>query len=211
MNLPSVNPPPSAATPRTVECFFDIASPASWLAWRRLPALATAAGASVRWRPMLLGGVFKATGNTMPAAVAAKGRWLFADLAEWARRAGVPFAMNPHFPVHTLQAMRVATAVQLAEPARFAPAVEAMFRAVWADGRDLGDAAVLAAVLAEAGLPADTWLAAAAEPATKAALAATTEEAVARGAFGAPTCFVGDRLFFGQDRLDWVAEALAAA
>lgn len=196
---------------KTVECFFDVASPASWLAWNRLPPIAAAAGGRIAWRPMLIGGVFKATGNAMPAAVPAKGRWLYADLAEWARRAGVPFAMNPHFPVNTLAAMRIATALLQDEPARFEPSVDAMFRAMWVEGRNIGDAAELAAVLTAAGFDADALAARAADPAVKAALAATTEEAVARGAFGAPTCFVDGRMFFGQDRLDWVGEALAGA
>ena len=194
---------------RTVECYFDFGSPASYLASTQLPRLAAECGAQVLWRPMLLGGVFKATGNTSPIAVAAKGRWMLADLARWARRYGVPFAMNPHFPLMTLGLMRGAVAVQRQQPEHLARYIEAVFRAIWVDGRNLGDPAVVAQVLGEAGLDAERILAATGDAAVKNALIAATEEAVGRGVFGAPTCFVGDEMFFGQDRLDFVREALS--
>ena len=196
---------------RAVECFFDVGSPTAYLAWTQLPKIAAETGAELRWRPMLLGGVFKATGNVSPVTVAAKGRWMNRDIERWARRYGVPFAFNPHFPINTLTLMRGATGMQLRHPADFDRWLGVIFPAMWARPRNLGDAAVLAATLTEAGFDAEAFAALVADPEVKAALIATTDEAVARGVFGAPSCFVGDELFFGQDRLDFVREALAAS
>ena len=193
---------------KTVEFFFDFGSPTSYLAWTQLPKLAAEAGAQLVWRPMLLGGVFKATGNASPVTVPAKGRWMFQDMARWARRYGVELAMNPHFPINTLTLMRVATGLQLHRPAEFERYVGTVYRAMWASPSNLGDAQVFAQVLQRAGFDADALLALAGDAQVKARLAATTEEAVARGVFGAPTMFVGEQMFFGQDRLDFVREAL---
>jgi 2-hydroxychromene-2-carboxylate isomerase len=196
---------------RTVEFFFDVGSPASYLAWTQLPRLAAETGAVVAWRPMLLGGVFKATGNASPVTVPAKGRWMTDDLRRWAERYGVPFRMNPHFPINTLTLMRGAAGMQMRHPDRFLALVDAIERAMWETPRDLGDADVLVATLREAGFDPAEFAALVADPEVKAGLIATTEEAVARGVFGAPTFFVGEQMFFGQDRLEFVREALLAS
>jgi 2-hydroxychromene-2-carboxylate isomerase len=198
----------NTAGSRTVEFFFDFGSPTTYLAATQLPRIAREAGAQLVWRPMLLGGVFKATGNTSPVTVPAKGRWMGQDIARWARRWGVPFTFNPHFPINTLTLMRGAAGLQLREPDRFSRYVDAVFRAMWVEPVNLGDLAVLAIMLQTAGFDPDAFTALVADPEVKARLQANTEEAVARGAFGAPSCFVGDQLFFGQDRLDFVREAL---
>ena len=195
-------------THKTVEFFFDVGSPTAYLAFTQLPRIAADAGATLAYRPMLLGGVFKATGNASPVAVPAKGKWMGDDIPRWARRYGVPFAFNPHFPINTLTLMRGAAGLQLRQPAALQGYLDAVFHAMWVAPRNLGDAAVLAAVLVAAGLDADALQALTSDPEVKARLVANTEEAVARGVFGAPTCFVGDTLFFGQDRLDFVREAL---
>jgi len=197
-------------TKRTVEYFFDVGSPTAYLAWTQLPKLAAETGATIAWRPMLLGGVFKATGNASPVTVPAKGRWMNDDIARWARRYGVPFAFNPHFPINTLTLMRGATGLQMRRPGDLPRYLDVVERAMWEAPKDLGDPAVLAATLAAAGFDADEFAALVADPEVKAKLIATTEEAVARGVFGAPTFFVGDAMFFGQDRLDFVREALLA-
>ena len=194
-------------TKRTIEYFFDVGSPTAYLAWTQLPKIAAEADATIAWRPMLLGGVFKATGNASPVAVPAKGRWMNDDIARWARRYGVPFAFNPHFPINTLTLMRGATGMQMRRPADFARYLDVIERAMWEVPKNLGDPAVLAATLAAAGFDADEFVAMVGDPEVKARLVATTEEAVARGVFGAPTFFVGDAMFFGQDRLDFVREA----
>jgi 2-hydroxychromene-2-carboxylate isomerase len=195
---------------KTIEFFFDFGSPTTYLAHTQLPRIAREAGADLIYRPMLLGGVFKATGNASPVTVPAKGRWMGQDIARWARRWGVPFTFNPHFPINTLTLMRGAAGLQLRRPQEFARYVDAVFQAMWVAPRNLGDAPVLTAMLAEAGFDAEAFLALVADPDVKARLIANTDEAVERGAFGAPSCFVGDELFFGQDRLDFVREAAAA-
>ena len=193
---------------RCVECFFDVGSPASYLAWTQLPELCTAAGAELRWRPMLLGAVFQATGNSSPAAVPARGRYMNRDLVRCAQRFGVPFALNPHFPIITLRLMRVLTGLQLREPQRLDGAMAAVYGAIWVRALNMNDPAVVMQVFAEAGFDPNALAALTDDPAVKAALKATTDEAVQRGVFGAPTLFVGDEMFFGQDRLDFVREAL---
>jgi 2-hydroxychromene-2-carboxylate isomerase len=194
---------------RTVEFFFDFGSPASYLAWTQLPAICRAAGATLAYRPMLLGGVFQATGNASPVTVPAKGRYMLVDLARSALRYGVPLRFNPHFPINTLTLMRGAIGLQMRDPARFDAYVTTVFNAMWVDGLHMGDPGVVAEVLGRAGFDARSLLELAADPAVKDALKSATEEAVRRGAFGAPTMFVGDQMFFGQDRLDFVSDALA--
>lgn len=191
---------------RTVEFLFDVGSPASYIAYKRLPAIAERTGAVIDYQPMLLGGVFKATGNHSPAEVLAKGAWTSRDLARFAARHGVPFERNPHFPINTLHLMRGAAGLQ--HDTRFMPYLEAVFDAMWREPRNLGEPAEMSPVLARAGLDADEFRALIEADDTKAALKAATERAVARGAFGAPTFFVGGEMFFGQDRLDWVEDAL---
>ncbi len=195
---------------RTVEFFFDFGSPTSYLAYRRLAKIAAEAGAEIAWRPMLLGGVFKATGNASPASVPAKSRWMNDDMRRWAERYGVPLRFNPHFPINTLTLMRGAAAMQLRQPGDFDRYVAVVFRAMWEAPENLGDPAVLSARLTAAGFDAAAFAAHVADPEVKARLVATTEEAVARGVFGAPTFFVGGTMFFGQDRLEFVREALLA-
>ena len=195
---------------KTIEFFFDFGSPTTYLAHTQLPRIARESGAQLVYRPMLLGGVFKATGNTSPVLVPAKGRWMGQDIARWAKRWGVPFTFNPHFPINTLTLMRGAAGLQIRQPHDFTRYVDAVFQAMWVSPRNLGDAAVLAATLGESGFDAEGFMALVGDPEVKAKLVANTEEAVARGVFGAPSCIVGDALFFGQDRLDFVREAAAA-
>ncbi len=198
--------------PKSVEFYFDFGSPTTYLAHTQLPRLCAETGAALVLKPMLLGGVFKATGNTSPVTVPAKGRWMGRDIALWARRYGVPFSFNPHFPVNTLALMRCAVGLQMKRPELLAGYVDAVFDALWVQARDLGQpgevATVVAAALVPHGVSADDFVALAADPEVKAGLVARTEEAVARGVFGAPTFFVGPQMFFGQDRLDFVREAL---
>ncbi|MGY2255763.1 2-hydroxychromene-2-carboxylate isomerase [Pseudomonas reactans] len=194
---------------KTLEFFFDLGSPATYLAYTQLPALCASTGTQLIYKPMLLGGVFKATGNASPITVPAKGRYMFDDLARYARRYNVPLKFNPHFPINTLLLMRAVTGIQLRHPERFDDFVDCLFRALWVDGRHLGDSAVVAAVLTEHGFNPEEVLALANDETVKTALKDNTEQAVQRGVFGAPSLFVGNQLFFGQDRLDFVREALS--
>jgi 2-hydroxychromene-2-carboxylate isomerase len=193
-----------------LEFFFDFGSPTTYLAYTQLPKLCAEVGAALVCKPMLLGGVFKATGNASPVSVPAKGRWMGQDMARWAQRYRAPFVMNPHFPINTLTLMRGAVGLQLRRPDLLIGYMNAVFKGLWVQARDLGQPSEVAAVLAPLGLHADDFLALTADPEVKSALIANTEAAVARGVFGAPTFFVGNQMHFGQDRLDFVREALRA-
>jgi 2-hydroxychromene-2-carboxylate isomerase len=199
---------PNSPNTAMVEFLFDFGSPASYLAYKAMPGLVERTGAAVDYRPVLLGGVFKATGNASPATIESKGRWMNADLARWAARRGTPFARNPHFPINTLHLMRGAAGLK--DDPRFAGYLEAVFDAMWCEPRNLGDLTELGPVLARAGVDPDEFRALIEREDVKQRLKADTEAAVARGMFGAPTFFVGGELFFGQDRLDFVEEALRA-
>ena len=191
-----------------LEFFFDYGSPYSYLANSRLPALVGRTGAEVAYRPMLLGGVFKATGNSSPAVEPCEPKRAYGglELRRWIAHLGVPFGGNPHFPINTLLLMRTAVAAQHAGV--FEPFHRAVYPAFWAEGENLGEPEVLGRVVEKAGLDARALLEAGGDPEVKAELRSTTEEAVARGVFGAPTFFVEDEMFFGNDRLDFVERAL---
>jgi 2-hydroxychromene-2-carboxylate isomerase len=193
---------------KAVEFYFDVGSPAAYLAWTQLPNIVQQAQGEIEYRPMLLGGVFQATGNRSPMEVPPKGQYMVDDLQRFARRYGVPFRPNPFFPINTLTLMRMVLGLQLRQPQRMAAFVDAVVRAIWVDGKNMNDPATVSAVLQQAAFDPEKMLALAGDPAVKDALKVATQEAVARGVFGAPTFFVGTEMFWGQDRLDFVKEAL---
>ncbi|MGO4814369.1 2-hydroxychromene-2-carboxylate isomerase [Cupriavidus sp. 2MCAB6] len=195
---------------RQVAFYFDFGSPYSYLAYKELPRVAQRTGAEIIWRPILLGGVFKATGNHSPAEIPAKGLWSKTDTQRWSRRYGANLRQNPHFPVNTLALMRAATGFQMRDEAAFHRYVAAIFTAMWEEQRNLNDPAEIGAVLTAAGFDTREVLAMIDDPVVKDALKQATEAAVARGLFGVPSFIVGDELFWGNDRLLFVEEALAA-
>ena len=194
---------------KTLEFYFDYGSPYSYLADTQVEAIAQRTGATLVRKPMLLGGVFKSTGNHSPAELAQKSAWSAFDMPLWARHYGVPFRRNPFFPINTLALMRGAAAAELDGAfARYHPAI---FKAMWVDGRNMNDLKELAAVLAAAGFDPQEFGNRIQEQDVKDRLKATTDEAVGRGVFGAPTSFVDDQMFFGNDRLPFVELALKGA
>jgi 2-hydroxychromene-2-carboxylate isomerase len=209
VSVPWGKKPGGISVSKTVEFYFDVGSPAAYVAWHRLPPICRAAGAQLAYRPMLLGGVFQATGNQSPMAVKAKGQYLLRDLERYARRDGIPFRVNSSFPINTLTLMRGAVGLQMRSPARMVPYVDAVYRAIWADDRNMNDPAVVAEVLRAADFDPQELLGLAADAEVKERLKSATQEAVARGVFGAPAFFVGGEMFWGQDRLDFVEHALA--
>ncbi len=191
---------------RTLEFYFDYGSPYSYLADTQVEAIAKRAGAKLERKPMLLGGVFKATGNASPMTVPLKSKWTATDLPLWARHYKVPFQRNPFFPVNTLALMRGAAAAQIDGLfERYHPAI---YKAMWVDGCNLNDIKEVAAILSGVGLDAQKFGNRIQDQGVKDRLKATTDEAVERGVFGAPTCFVDGTLFFGNDRLHFVEMAL---
>jgi 2-hydroxychromene-2-carboxylate isomerase len=191
-----------------IEFFFDYGSPYSFLANGVIPGIAEAKGATLVYRPILLGGVFKATGNKSPMmeTVEAKRNYGGGAMRRTSELHGVPISGNPHFPINTIGIMRLAVAAQ--REGVFNTYHEAIYPSFWQRGLDLGDPKVQGDVVRDAGLDADKLLARAADDDVKAELRATIDEAVSRGAFGAPTFFVGDEMFFGVDHLPFLIRAL---
>ncbi len=193
--------------------YFDFGSPNAYLAHRVLPGIEARTGTAFRYVPVLLGGLFKLTGNQAPmlafANIPHKLAYERREMERFiTRHALTAFRMNPHFPVNTLQLMRLAVA---ADAEGVLPGyAEAMFHFMWEAPRKLDDPAVIAATLADAGLPADRLIALAQDDAIKAGLIANTQAAYDHGVFGSPSFLVGSELFFGKDRLpDVEAEIIA--
>lgn len=182
-----------------VEFFYDYVSLYSYLADSQLGSLD---GAEVIYRPMLLGAVMQATGNRAPGIVEAKHNHLLVDAARWAERYGIPLKMNPVFPQNTVNALRLALVAE--KKGAFEAVHQPLFDAMWVEEKDISDVNVLTEIATNAGLSIDDTQ----EQAIKDELKANTSEAVARGVFGAPTFFVGDEMFFGNDRFDFIKEEM---
>ena len=196
-----------------VEFHFDFGSPNAYLAHLVIPAIEKRSGVRFTYVPVLLGGVFKATGNVSPAVslrgVKNKPEYEALETRRFLARHGITrFAPNPHFPVNTLQIMRGAVAAQ--RLGCFERYVDEVYRHMWADPKKMDEPAVIRAALVESGLPADPLLARAAEPDVKQELIANTDGSVARGVFGSPSFFVAGELFFGKDRLREAEEEIEA-
>jgi len=192
-----------------LEFYFDFGSPASYLAYKRVRQLEEQYDLVVHWMPMLLGGVFKATGNVSPVTVPAKGSYMVKqDFPRFAKRYDVPMQFNPHFPINTLNLMRAAIAAQ--KMGCFEAYADAIFDAMWQEQLNLSDIELVATALTKVGLDAPALLDMSQEPDIKTALITNTDAAVSRGVFGAPTMFVGQEMYFGQDRLDFVEADLKA-
>jgi 2-hydroxychromene-2-carboxylate isomerase len=194
---------------KSVEFLFDVGSPYTYLAYHQLPKITESQGAKIVWTPVLLGGIFQATGNKSPAEVPAKGRYLNADLQRWATAFGVRFRMNPDFPINTLPLMRGAVAMQMRGEEEFHRYLRAIFGAMFETPRNLNLPAGIGAVLSQAGFDPTEFMALIGEQSVKDRLKENTTSAVARGVFGAPTFFVGEDMFWGQDRLAFVEQALS--
>ncbi len=193
-----------SATPR-VEFLFDFGSPNAYLAHRVIPAIEKRTGVRFHYVPVLLGGVFKLTGNASPAVtlqgIKNKPEYQALEMRRFLARHGIDdFQMNPHFPVNTLTIMRGAIAAR--RQGCFERYVDEMFRHMWSVPRKMDDPEVVRAALGESGLDGEALLAGAQDPEVKAELLANTEAAVGRGVFGSPSFFVEGELYFGKDRLD---------
>jgi len=192
----------------SLEIFFDFSSPFAYLGSTQAEVVAERTGAELRWRPMLLGAVFRAIEAPMvplSTFTPRKQQYVSLELNRWAEHWGVPFHFASRFPMNTVKALRIVCQLDEASQAAF---IHATFRAFWVDDRDISDDQVLADILAVLAQPA-ALLAATRDQAVKDLLIASTGEAIERGVFGAPTFFVnGEWMFWGQDRLDFVEKAL---
>ena len=197
---------------KTLDFIFDFGSPNAYLSWKVLPPVLERTGAKLNVIPTLLGGLFKLTGNQAPmlAFGPVKGKLDYErrESERFIIKHGLTaFRMNPHFPINTLLIMRGLVAARRMGAGE--AYIEAVLAAMWEDGQKMDDPAVVGEVLAAASLDAKAILEATQDAKVKAELVANTEAAAARGAFGIPTFFVGEEMFFGKDRLGQVEEALA--
>jgi 2-hydroxychromene-2-carboxylate isomerase len=197
---------------KRLEFIFDFGSPNAYLAYRALPPILARTGAELVITPCLLGGLFKLTDNRPPlvafAGVKGKVEYEKLEIKRFIAKHGLTkFRMNPHFPVNTLMLMRGLVAARLGgEEAAY---LEMGLQGLWEEGLKLDDKEVLARRTAEAGLDATRLLEDAQLPGVKQSLAETTDAVARRGAFGIPTFFVGEEMFFGKERLAQVEEELA--
>ncbi len=197
-----------------VEFLFDFGSPNAYLCHRVIPAIQARTGVPFTYTPILLGGVFKATGNQSPATAFAHIRNKLAyenlEIARFVRKHAIAeFVFNPFFPINTLNLMRGAIAAQ--RLGVFEAYVDAVFRHMWGEPKKMDDPEVVQAALVQSGLPAADLIALSQTPEVKAELIANTEQAVEHGVFGAPSFFVGEEMWFGKDRLGDVEEAIRLA
>lgn len=184
---------------KTIEFFYDIASPWSYLASTQIEKLAERHKASLLYRPFLLGGVFKATHNQSPINVPAKGKYMLKDIQRWCDRYKIEFNMPNNFPPDSLLAMRCLSALDTKE---LPEATARLFKAYWVEGKDINERYTLIDLLG------DNIIEKARQEITKEKLKMSTHEAISREAFGAPTFFLGDEMFFGADRLEMLEYCL---
>ncbi len=206
---PEPRAPAAVKKEKTLEVYWDFSSPFAYLASTQIEKIAARTGAKVVWKPVLLGGLFRAIGTPdVPLATfsEAKRQHVDDDLYRWAAYWGVPFEFPSRFPTRSLDALRVWLALPEAQRAYFQASV---FRAYWAEDKDITDRSVLAACIGDPSIVQRTLQRASSDD-VKHELRASTEAAVARGVFGVPTFVVGDDLFWGQDRLELVEEALVS-
>jgi len=194
-----------------IEFFFDCSSPWTYLAFHNLQPLAADLNEPVDWRPVLVGGIFNAVNPSVYAMrdnpVPAKWAYMHKDLQDWAREAGLKIIFPPKvFPVNSVKAMR--GCLWLEPQGKLLPFATAVFEAYWAREEDISQDAVLLKICDQVGVDGDAFLAGIAQPAIKAQLKANTEEVIARGGFGSPTLYLGDDMYFGNDRLPLLKAAI---
>ena len=195
---------------KTLQFYFDCSSPWTYLAFHNVQPMAQEIGATIEWKPILVGGIFNTVNQTVyenrekPHPV--KGRYYKKDLQDWARHSGLKIGMPPVFPVNSVKAMRGAF---VAMEHDLLPAyARAVFETYWGELQDISQDDVLAPIVEKVGLKREEFFAKIAQPDYKERLRVNTDEVIARGGFGSPTMFVGDDMYFGNDRLPLVRAAL---
>ncbi len=201
------------AASHRLECFFDCSSPWTYLCFHNLPAVADRAGVGVRWRPILVGGIFNTINPSVYAArehpVPAKQAYMEKSIGDWARLAGIEIHFPPSvFPVNSVRVMRACVALQ--DDAAMPTFARAAFEAYWGSGIDISTEAAFVDICRASGLDPDDMLERAGSEAARSGLRSNTDELIRRGGFGSPTMFVdGDDMYFGNDSLPLVEAALA--
>lgn len=191
---------------KNVDFYFDYGSPATYLAWTQIDKIISDANAKLNMIPMLLGGVFKETGNSSPAFIPAKSKWMGKDLKKHAEIYGVDYNSNSFFPINTLNLMRGAIAAQKMNI--FEKYSEAVFTGIWVKDINLGDLEIVQDYLNKNEIDTDQLFSLVQSDEIKSELIENTKEAVENGVFGAPTFMINNELIFGQDRLEFLRMAL---
>ena len=194
-----------------LEFFFDCSSPWTYLAFHNVQILAAELKEPIHWRPVLVGGIFNSVNPSVYAMrenpVPAKQAYMLKDLQDWAHEAGLKIIMPPRvFPVNSVKAMR--GCLWLAPKGQLPAFAKAVFEAYWAREEDISQDAVLLAICQQLGIDGAAFLAGIGQAAIKEQLKANTEEVITRGGFGSPTIFVGDDMYFGNDRLSLVKQSI---
>lgn len=194
-----------------IELFFDCSSPWTYLAFHNLQPLAAELNEPVQWRPVLVGGIFNAVNPSVYAMrenpVPAKWAYMLKDMQDWARQAGLKIVFPPKvFPVNSVKAMR--GCLWLEPQGKLLSFATAVFEAYWAREEDISQDVVLSRICQQIDVDPAAFFAGIAQPAIKAQLKANTDEVIARGGFGSPTIFLGDDMYFGNDRLSLVEAAI---
>ena len=192
---------------KEIDFYFDFGSPTSYLAFTQLPLIAKKNNAKLIFHPILLGGIFKETGNEPPGRIPAKGLYMSKDLQRFAKKYEVEFNHNPYFPINTLSLMRGAISYQI--HGDFDKYINVIFHSMWVDQKNTGDPEVLKKILDTNDLDYNDFISRISNLEIKNKLISNTSAAVARGVFGAPTMFVGEEMFFGQDRFDFIEDCIS--
>ena len=190
---------------KTVTFCFDFGSPYSYLAYNYLSPIKDA-GAQIELKPVLLGGIFKATGNQPPATVQKKGEYMFKDIQRWSNKLGISFKMNPYFPILTVPHMRGAILAQ--KKNILEDYMKSMFDSMWLKGLNLNDQEILTQVASESGIDPNEFAEGISSDEVKNELKVNTQFAIDKGAFGVPTYFLEDEMFWGIDSIKFLLESL---
>ena len=190
---------------KTVTFCFDFGSPYSYLAYNYLSPIKEA-GAQIDLKPVLLGGIFKATGNQPPATVQKKGEYMFKDIQRWANKLDISFKMNPYFPILTVPHMRGAILAQKKDILE--DYMQSMFDSMWLKGLNLNDQEILTKVASESGIDPNDFAEGISSDEIKDELRANTQFAIDKGAFGVPTYFLENEMFWGIDSIKFLLESL---
>ena len=190
---------------KTVTFCFDFGSPYSYLAYNYLSPIKDA-GAQIELKPVLLGGIFKATGNQPPATVQKKGEYMFRDIQRWSKKLNVSFKMNPYFPILTVPHMRGAILAQ--KKNILEDYMQSMFDSMWLKGLNLNDQEILTQVASESGIDPNEFAEGISSDEVKNELKVNTQFAIDKGAFGVPAYFLEDEMFWGIDSIKFLLDAL---
>ena len=190
---------------KTVTFCFDFGSPYSYLAYNYLSPIKDA-GAQIELKPVLLGGIFKATGNQPPATVQKKGEYMFKDIQRWSKKLNISFKMNPYFPILTVPHMRGAILAQ--KKNILEDYMQSMFDSMWLKGLNLNDQEILTQVASESGIDPNDFAEGISSDEIKNELKVNTQFAIDKGAFGVPTYFLEDEMFWGIDSIKFLLDSL---